>query len=112
MRGRRHVGAVLLVALSVTSFASSSKAQDQVEQAIYSDVKTVITDVITAEIAQNVGPNFACISGRVPAPSTAKVGDAGIVQLPDSNGTSTPYQLEATRYFPGSLQLIYNQNFG
>jgi hypothetical protein len=116
------------VALTFVSVATKAQAQDQTAQAIYSDVKDVISDVITTAVAQEVAPKLACLSGRqqVAAASSSSAPSPGATPAPSGASTSSSttcppgavningqcYQLEATRYFPGSIQLIYNQNFG
>lgn len=79
------------------SLGASRPARAQVPDAVYQDVRDVIDDLLTEEVAHSVVPQLACRAGRVQVQSKL-ANDPDVVQI-----HGTYYQLIALYHYPKSL---------
>src|SRR4051812_35338050 len=104
-RGIRHLCTFVSLLLGI---GFCRHAQAQVPEALYYDVREVITDLLTAEVAHSVVPQLACRGGRVEGPVPA-----GTVPQPQLVKIGTKYyQLLALYHYRTSLQEVYSRQFG
>jgi hypothetical protein len=104
MASKRPVACGLLAAM-VAMGTCVPRAQAQLSSIIYDDVKDVIEELITAEIARSVATNVACRSGHVVLSGTRP--RTGVVVIDGAR-----VRLLALQHYPRSLQQIYNRQFG
>lgn len=93
------------VVVGVGTLALPAPARAQLTDAIYDDAKDIIEELLTTEIAHEVAPGIACLSGR----RELSPDDPGPVSYAFQ---SKRYRLEATTHFPKTLQSVYNRQFG
>jgi len=86
---------------------TSRASHAQVSSAVYSDAKEVIEELLTTEVAHEVAPGIACLSGQ----RTPTAGDIPI-EYEFPSGSKKKVALEATTHFPKTLQRIYNRQYG
>jgi hypothetical protein len=98
-----------IVGLVALTLAQPARAQ--IPEAVYSDAKDIIEELLTTEIAHQVAPGIACLSGQTDVDATDP---RAVSYTYVKNGTSISkhVRLEATTHFPKTLQLVYNRQFG
>lgn len=107
------------VLLGVAGCLVSARARAQgVPEAAYDDVKQIIEDLITAEVAHTVVPRMACMSHarRLAADENAETSNAldittDLIRAKQARAGDTFVALDAVRYFPRTLQAIYDRQF-
>ncbi len=107
----RVVGSLAFIA----GLASFNEARADVTAEVYSDLKGVIVELVTADVATSVVPQIACRSGHVPvtvptpppAPAVAPPPPPSVITIGDLH-----YQLTALDHFPRTLQALYARQFG
>lgn len=113
----RHVFRRLaLFAAVATLLGMPGRAEAQVPDALYADAKSVIEDLLTAEVARTVAPNLACLGGhrrrreetKAPADVTFKKGAFSSADPPEDEA----WDLELLRFYPRSLQRVFRRQFG
>jgi hypothetical protein len=104
MASKRPVACGLLAAM-VAMGTCVPRAQAQLSSIIYDDVKDVIEELITAEIARSVATNVACRSGHVVLSGTRP--RTGVVVIDGAR-----IRLLALQHYPRSLQQLYDRQFG
>src|SRR5690348_9528878 len=95
---------ILAAAGTLLALLGPRPASADLSDAVYSDVKDVIEDLLTKEVSESVTPTLACLSGR----TQGKEGNerlSGAIQI----GKDGYVRLEATRHFPRTLQHIFDR---
>jgi hypothetical protein len=87
-------------------------ARAQVPEAVYEDAKDIIEELLTTEVAHEVAPGIACLSGRRNALPDADGAVAYTFTGADGKAVTKRVHLEATRHYPKTLQLVFNRQFG
>ncbi len=105
MRFSILVTAAAVGAASMVADTGPAHAQ-LIPNAAYEDAKSVISELITADVARNVVPNLVCRSGRTIAKEHEKKHIA--IELSDKNS----YVFELSRYYPHTLHRVFNRQFG
>jgi len=101
------------VACAVVALLSSLRASAQLAQAAYADVKDVIEELLTREVAESATPRLACLAGRLPATESCENDDGAdcrdqtVVKLADGH-----YSLIALQHLPLTLDRLYSRRFG
>ena len=102
---------------------STARAQD-ITSAVYRDTRAVIDDLITQEVAHSVVPNMVCRAGAKRLEKSSKnVSEIKCFEDSDRNlkctegdGDARPdpdaYDLQLIRFYPRTLQKIFNRQFG
>jgi hypothetical protein len=104
----------ILLVVALLSF-DSNEAYAAVTDAVYEDVKLIISDLLTAEIAHAIVPQVACRAGREDAKATDKDQAAVISVDTTVNGQSKGekyYRLKMLEHYPRTLQRAYSRQFG
>src|SRR5690348_6908056 len=96
-----------LAVMALIVVASPRESAAQVSDAAYADVKEVIEELISQEVAHSLVPRLACYSGR----RTSDDPDETTVAVTQNEKTQT-VTFEATTHFPRTLQRIYDRQFG
>lgn len=98
-------------AVSCCLLFAPRESRAELSDAVYSDAKDIIEELLTKEVSHQVAPGVACLSGQ----TVADAGDASAVtytyEAGGQNVTKT-VNLEAARHFPKTLQHVYNQQYG
>jgi hypothetical protein len=97
---------LILGALFVLLPCRESSAQ--IPDAVYADARKIIEDLLTRELAESVVPALACRAGR----RAANADDPTAINAGVDTDHPTYVTLEATRYFPRTLQHIYSRQYG
>ncbi len=87
------------------------EASAQLPEAIYGDAKDIIEELLTTEIATQVAPGIACLSGQTDTDAADPRGVTYTFEQGDKDVTKT-VRLAATTHFPKTLQAVYNRRFG
>lgn len=101
--------------VGVAALTVATPARAQLADSVYADAKDIIEELLTTEIAHEVAPGIACLSGR----RGANPGDDGATTY-HFEGTvdgktatiDRTIRLEATAHFPKTLQSVFNRQFG
>lgn len=126
-------------ASALVCLAASRTAHAQLADAVYSDVKDVIEELLTAEVAESVVPELACQAGRTRLPLPAGTPDPSdparcddqklpddqkhpelcdprdVIQFEaqkDGKPEQQRFRLLTLQHFPRSLQRVYSRQFG
>jgi hypothetical protein len=101
--------------MTICALLASKPAAADISDAVYSDAKDVIEELLTTEVAHQVAPGIACLSGQ----RTDKTNDESAItyeyeKITDQGAQkiSKNVKLEATTHFPKTLQQIYNRRYG
>lgn len=97
----RIMGALALVA----GVTLPCRGRADVTSQIYDDVKGVIVDLVTADVARSVVPQIVCRAGHVI--ETKRTGDPSVIPI-----DHVRYRFIALDHFPRTLQALYSRQFG
>lgn len=120
----RGIGARVVVLFGFLCVVAPMPARADVSGEAYRDIKKVIEDLLTSEVAHTVVPQVACRAGRVEITKLAagectEDDDGHIVTEPTapdevcvkSGGKYIKFKLKALQYFPATLQALYSRRF-
>jgi hypothetical protein len=99
-------------AVGVGLLAFAPPANAQVPEAVYEDAKDIIEELLTTEVAHEVAPGIACLSGRRSAQPNADGAISYAFTGADGQRVAKWVHLEATTHYPKTLQLVFNRQFG
>lgn len=102
---------VWAVSVGCVALLAPRQARADVSDAIYSDAKDVIEELLSTEVSHEVAPGIACLSGQRSADPKDKLAVTYSYGPTDKPVTKT-VKLEATTHFPKTLQHIYNRQYG
>ena len=101
---RAAAAAAMVVAGLAASLADSKPAHAQdATGAVYSDLKAIIEDLLTAEVAKSLVPNIVCRTGRN-APESAD--DPAAIKF-----SNKAWSFHILRHYPQSLTMVYRREF-
>jgi hypothetical protein len=114
MTGARVSRWSLAVLVLCSPLAGAGSARADVASDVYADMKSVIDDLVTAEIAEALVPRLACRAGRMEVAEPA-LGDQMSKEhrlvWPDKKAGKF-YELAALRFYRATLQRMYERQFG
>jgi hypothetical protein len=99
----------MLVALPLGEFEASADVTGDA----YQDVKNIITDLLTSEVARSLVPQVVCRAGHQVTPSLIEcpaATDPAKICIKQGN-RFTVIKLKAMEYFPATLQALYSRRF-
>lgn len=89
----------------VVGVALPGRGRADVSSQIYDDVKGVVVDLVTAEVATRVVPQIVCRAGHVI--ETGRSADPSVIEIDHVH-----YRFTALDHFPRTLQALYSRQFG
>jgi len=101
------VGVALVIGVSLVPRTVRAEVAD----AVYSDVRSVIEELITRDLSEQVAPGLACLSGRTAVPADAYSVSYEYTSEDEKTVKKTVH-LEAATHFPKTLQRVFNRQYG
>jgi hypothetical protein len=107
----RFAACLFAVTASLAALTTPRSARAELTDAVYSDAKDIIEELLSSEVAHEVAPGIGCLSGQRNAVATDALAVTYKYKQGDKDVSKT-VRLEATTHFPKTLQHIYNRQYG
>jgi hypothetical protein len=102
----------MVLALGAGTWLVPRAGHAEVADAIYSDVRTVIEELITKELSEQVAPGISCLSGRTEVAPDGYSVTYSYTPEGAKTGKAKTVHLEAATHFPKTLQRVFNRQYG